>query len=67
MDPMSSNLEDYLEVIFSLESQHSEARATSSVGVMVPSEKFEWVCRSIDISEKKKEERLRLLQNPFPR
>ena len=27
MDHMSSNLEDYLEVIFSLESLHSEARA----------------------------------------
>lgn len=27
MDTMSSNLEDYLETIFSLEAQHSEARA----------------------------------------
>jgi len=27
MKHMSSNLEDYLEVIFNLESQHSEARA----------------------------------------
>lgn len=36
MKHISSNLEDYLEVIFSLESQHSEARATDiaeAVGV----------------------------------
>lgn len=34
MDPMSSNLEDYLEVIYSLESQHSEARAKDIADAM---------------------------------
>lgn len=34
MDTMSSNLEDYLEVIFSLESLHSEARAKDIADAM---------------------------------
>ncbi len=34
MEHMSSNLEDYLEVIFSLESQHSEARAKDIADAM---------------------------------
>ena len=34
MEAMSSNLEDYLETIFSLEAQHSEARAKDIADAM---------------------------------
>src|SRR5665811_1540627 len=39
------------------------ARATSSVGVKVPSEKFEWVCRSMDISEGRRQKKYMLYRS----